>query len=163
MKTSMIGVRAIAIAVLAIIAASDSRAQQPFSDAEIMIVFQRSADSYAFGHRQLERRAQPPAITVEGTLFTPIVADAFRKRIRKAIAGGTCTLPDTVSGDFSVPRVTAPVGEAPGVPACIASRLPPLPDELEYRVAGVALLLVDAHLHIVVDVLHAAFPAPDWP
>jgi hypothetical protein len=49
------------------------------------------------------------------------------------------------------------------VPPCIASVLPPLPNELEYRAAGVALLLADAHVHVVVDVLHAAFPPPATP
>jgi len=155
----MAGVTIAAAAIMAV----DARPQESFGDAQVMIAFQRAADSYAFGHRQRERRAEGPAAGVEGTLFTPIVADAFRKRIRRAIAGGTCSLSDTSSGDLSVPRVNAPVGRAPGVPACIMSALPPLPNELEYRVAGVALLLVDAHLRIVVDVLHAAFPAPDGP
>ena len=163
MKISLIEVCGLAIAGLAIIAVADSRAQVPSGDAAVMVDFQRAADSYAFSHRQLERRAQGPAAGVEGTLFTPIVADAFRKRIRKAIAGEACKLPDTPSGDFSVPRVGTPVAGLTGVPTCIAARLPLLPDELEYRVAGVALLLVDAHLHIVVDVLHAAFPVPDEP
>lgn len=163
MKTSMLGVCGIAIAGLAISAAADSRAQEPFGDAAIMIDFQRAADSYAFSHRQLERRGQGPATGVEGTLFTPIIADAFRKRIRKAIASEACTLPDTASGDFSVPRVGTTVAGASGVPPCMASMLPPLPGELEYRAAGVALLLVDARLQIVVDVLHAAFPPPEWP
>jgi len=163
MKISLIGVCGLAIAGLAIIAVADSRAQEPFGDAVVMIDFQRAADSYAFNHRQVERRVGKPIAGVEGALFTPIVSDAFRKRIRRATAGGACKLPDTAIRDFSVPRVNAPVDSSPGVPACIASILPPLPEELEYRVAGVALLLVDAHLHIVVDVLHAAFPAPDGP
>ena len=45
-------------------------------------------------------------------------------------------------------------------PSCIATMLPGLPTELEYRVSGIALLLIDAHLAIVVDVLHAAFAQP---
>lgn len=154
----MVGVTMAAAAILVA-----EPAQEGFGDAQVIIEFQRAADSYAFSHRQLERRAQGPAAGVEGTLFTPIVVDAFRKRIRRATAGGACKLPDTAIRDFLVPRVNAPLDREPLVPACIASVLPPLPNELEYRVAGVALLLVDAHLHIVVDVLHAAFPAPDWP
>jgi hypothetical protein len=165
MKISLTGMCAIAIAgVMILTAATESRAQDnPFYDAAIMINFQRATDSYAFTHRQRERHGEWPAAGVEGTLFTPIVSDAFRKRIRRATAGGACKLPDTAIRDFSVPRVNAPVDSSPGVPACIASMLPRLPEELEYRVAGVALLLVDAHLHIVVDVLHAAFPVPDEP
>jgi hypothetical protein len=36
--------------------------------------------------------------------------------------------------------------------------LPRLPDELEHRARGVALVLVDTHANLIVDVLHAAFP-----
>ena len=160
MKINLSGV-CLAIATLAIAAVADGRAQEPYGDASVMIDFQRGVDSYAFSHRQLERRGEGAAIGAEGALFTPLVADAFRKRIRRAIAGA-CRVSDTAILDFSVPRVNMRV-DAPPVPACVAAVLPPLPDELEYRVAGVALLLVDAHLHIVVDVLHAAFPAPASP
>jgi hypothetical protein len=38
--------------------------------------------------------------------------------------------------------------------------LPRLPDELQYRAVGVALILVDTHANLVVDVLHAVFPPP---
>ena len=160
MKIVRTGICAAAIAGVAIIAAANTAAQGPFGDAEIMIGFQRAADSYAFGHRQLDRRAEGPVTTVEGALFTPIVADAFRKRIRRVTAGGACKVSDAAIHDFSVPRSNAPAAATPAVPACIVAVLPPLPEELEYRVRGVALLLVDAHLHIVVDVLHAAFPPP---
>ena len=162
MKISLTGMCAIAIAgVIIVTAATESRAQESFGDAAVMLEFQRAADSYAFSHRQLERRGEGAASRAEGTLFTPLVADAFRKRIRRA-AAGACKMSDTAILDFSVPRVNMRV-DAPPVPECVASVLPPLPDELEYRVAGVTLLLVDAHLHIVVDVLHAAFPAPATP
>ena len=161
MNISLSGVCGLAIAGLAIIAVADSRAQESFGDAAVIVEFQRAADSYAFTHRQLERRGEGADIRAEGALFTPLVADAFRKRIRRA-AAGACQVSDTAILDFSVPRVNMRV-DAPPVPECVASVLPPLPDELEYRVAGVALLLVDAHLHIVVDVLHAAFPAPATP
>ncbi len=39
--------------------------------------------------------------------------------------------------------------------------LPELPSELEYRVVGRDLVLLDAGLNLTVDVLEAAFP-PDW-
>lgn len=161
MNIKLSGVCGLAIAGLAIIGVADSRAQESFGDAAVMLEFQRAADSYAFSHRQLERRGEGAAIGAEGTLFTPLVADAFRKRIRRA-AAGACKVSDTVILDFSVPRVNMRV-DAPPVPDCVRSVLPPLPDELDYGVAGVALLLVDAHLHIVVDVLHAAFPVSASP
>jgi hypothetical protein len=37
--------------------------------------------------------------------------------------------------------------------------LPKLPPELEYRSMGVALMVIDVHAGLVVDVLHGAFPA----
>jgi hypothetical protein len=40
----------------------------------------------------------------------------------------------------------------------VSSVLPRLPEELEYRVASVALILLDTHANMVVDVLHGAFP-----
>lgn len=160
MKTLLIGLCGLVIAGLAIVAGADSRAQESFGDAQAMVEFQRAADAYAFSHRQVERRGQGSAARIEGTLFTPVVSDAFRKRIRAATAGGACAVPEPASGDFTVPRVNAPVGGASVVPPCITAKLPPLPAELEYRMAGAALVLADAHLRIVVDVLHAAFPQP---
>jgi hypothetical protein len=161
MKISLIGVCGLAFAGLAIIAAADNRAQGAWGDAQVMIEFQRGADAYAFSHRQVERRGEAPPARVEGALFTPRVADAFRKRIWTAMNLQGCELPRGAGNDFVVPRVNTRIDGAPAVPSCIAAVLPPLPTELEYRAAGVALVLADAHLHIGVDVLHAAFPAPD--
>lgn len=156
MKMSLIGVCGVAIAILAIAGAADTRAAQPFGDTQAMIEFQRAADAYAFSHRQVDRRGAAPPARAEGTLFTPAVSDAFRKRIRAATSRQGCE-PPSAGSDFAVPRVNTRLEGAPALPACIAAVLPPLPTELEYRIAGVALLLADAHLHIVVDVLHAAF------
>jgi hypothetical protein len=129
---------------------------QPLPETRALVEFQRAADSYAFTHRQTERRgAAPPAMT-EGTLFTPMVSAVFRSRIQSARAAG-CAVPGA-GADYAVPRVNDPTAGSAGVPPCIAAALPRLPAELEYRMAGVALLLADAHLHIVIDVLHAAFP-----
>lgn len=135
-------------------------AQTSFMDEQAIVQFQRAADSYAFAHRQTERRGAVLTDLVEGALFTPPVANAFRSRVRSALANG-CVLPDP-GADFSVPRVnTATIGTAI-VPPCIVAALPKLPAELEYRMSGIALVLGDAHLHIVVDVLHAALPRRDY-
>lgn len=147
------------LAPFMMLSAVGAGAQTSFADEQAILQFQRAADSYAFAHRQTERRGAVPTTLVEGTLFTPAAANAFRSRIRSALASG-CVLPDP-GADFSVPRVnTATTGTAV-VPPCIAAALPKLPAELEFRLSGVALVLADAHLHIVVDVLHAAFPRRD--
>ena len=146
--------RAIATLVLIVSlpAALHSRDQ---ADQSVMLQFQRAADSYAFQHRQTERRGAPPAPLVEGAFFTPAVAAEFRNRLRAAgcePAGGQ---------ESVVPRVNSSTEGTGPLPSCMSAALPKLPPELEYRAAGVALILADAHLHIVVDVLHAALSRRD--
>jgi hypothetical protein len=150
--------RVIAIAVLALVPPVAAQARQPM-DAAVIVQFQRAADSYAFHHRQTERRAAPPAPLVEGAFFTPMVAAAFRDRIRTS----GCEIPQGSASESAVPRLNQSSEGAGPLPQCLSAVLPALPAELEYRVSGVALLLADAHLHIVVDVLHAAFPQPAAP
>ena len=139
------------------LAVATGGAQVPVTDDAAVVQFQRAADSYAFSHRQTDRRGGAPASLVEGALFTPQVAAVFRSRIRSALRG-SCTL--QAAADAVVPRVNAPV-EGTALPPCLTAALPALPPELEYRAAGVALVLTDAHRHIVVDVLHAALPQRD--
>ena len=138
--------------VLALVANATIESRQ-HPDAGVMAQFQRAADSYAFQHRQAERRGAALTPFVEGAFFTPQVASAFRDRIRRS----GCKVPQA-GGDSVVPRPNDSIeGTSPLAP-CVAEVLPSLPAELEFRARGVALLLADAHLHIVVDVLHAAFP-----
>lgn len=143
--------------VLVLLAVVTGRAQTSVGDREALLQFQRAADSYAFAHRQADRRGGQWS-AAEGALFTPTVAAAMRSRIHEVQARGGCHLPATGTLGFEVPRVNASTQGTSALPACVVAALPPLPPELEYRTAGVALLLADAHLHIVVDVLHAAFP-----
>ena len=150
--------RVAGIVVIALAAHVAVEARQQI-DAAVIVQFQRAADSYAFHHRQAERRAAPPAPLVEGAFFTPLVAAAFRDRIRTS----GCEIPRGSAGDAAVPRPDQSSEGASPLPPCLSAVLPALPAELEYRVSGVALLLADAHLHIVVDVLHAAFPQPAAP
>jgi hypothetical protein len=147
--------RVIAIVVLALVAPVAAQARQQM-DAGVILQFQRAADSYAFHHRQTERRGAPPAPLVEGAFFTPMVAAAFRDRIRTS----GCEIPPGSASDSTVPRLNQSSEGARPLPPCLSAVLPALPAELEYRVSGVALLLADAHLHVVVDVLHGAFPQP---
>jgi len=146
--------------VLMMLTAVAAGAQNAVVDVDAMVQFQRAVDSHAFAHRQAERRGvHPPA--VEGAIFTPTIAAAFRSRIRKVQAG--CSLPVKDSGTFEVPRVNMSTQSTSALPTCVVAVLPVLPQDLEYRSAGVALLLTDARRHVVVDVLHAAFPSPVAP
>jgi hypothetical protein len=146
-----------AIAVIALVAACAPAAYSQ-SDSGAILQFQRAADSYAFAHRRDERRNAAAAPLVEGQFFTPIVAAAFRGRIRAATAAAGCAVAARGEGGSEVPAMNASAARTEPLPSCVASALPRMPEELQYRVAGVALILVDAHRNVVVDVLHAAFP-----
>ena len=151
--------RVVAIVALALLVPPVAVQARQQMDPAAIVQFQRAADSYAFHHRQADRRGAPPAPLVEGAFFTPIVAAAFRDRIRKS----GCEMPQGSAGDSAVPRPNESSEGTRPLPPCLSAVLPALPAELEYRTSGVALLLADAHLHIIVDVLHAAFPRPASP
>ena len=138
-----------------LVCAAAARAQAPFDEQRVIVEFQRAADAYAFGHRQTERRGNPMTLAVEGAFFTPQAAAVFRSRIQSALARGGCMV---TAASGVVPRINGGLDGTAEVPPCIVGVLPRLPDELQYRSAGVALILADAHLKVVVDVLHAAFP-----
>jgi hypothetical protein len=165
---------AIAVSVAAVVCAAPSIARsQDFGDAAAIIQFQRSVDSYAFQHRQVQRRlgervdqqamaigmraARPMA--AEGEFFTPIIAAAFHNRIAFALRAPSCGFVTSNPASSEVPRVGILALKAQPLPSCLLGVLPHLPEELEYRAVGVVLILVDTHANTVVDVLHGAFPA----
>ena len=147
--------RIVSIVALMLAASVTAPQAQQTMDAAVIVQFQRAADSYAFQHRQTERRGAAPAPLVEGAFFTPQVAAAFRSRIQRSGCENS-----QGSAASAVPRPNGSTEGTSALPPCLSAVLPALPPELEYRASGVALLLTDAHLHIVVDVLHAAFPQP---
>ena len=61
-----------------------------------------------------------------------------------------------------VPQVNAriPAGRNTRPWPALLAALPALPHELEYRVVGLALVLVDVHADLVLDVLKDALPPP---
>ncbi len=149
-------------------------AQDMFADTRAVVEFQRAADSYAFLHRQMERRlglahrrAGKPIDVIESTelaaaiiaerskasegmLFTPGVVMMFRQ-----VAGRASRVPGCDPGELRIGRLgNVPHRQFGGdraprpVNPCIADALPALPDELEYRSAGTVLLLVDGHANL---------------
>lgn len=112
---------------------------------------------------QFERRE-----AAAGDIFDPEVGDFFRARL--AIVGRAAGLEPTfdvspvVDEDAvactTTPAVNSKLGWAAGVPITepVARALPALPVELEYRVAGRTLVLVDVAANLVVDVLLDAMP-----
>lgn len=94
-----------------------------------------------------------------GDLFGAEIAAAIRTRIASALRAQGCTGPTIGSGkDRAVPRFNQATSSAIPLPPCVAGALPRLPEELEYRSVGATLLLVDAHVSLVVDILEDAFP-----
>lgn len=162
----------IAQRLLVLVEGESARSQESFGDAVAIIQFQRSVDSYAFQHRQVQRRlgeaadqkalaaamraARPSA--ADGDFFTQIIAAAFHARISTALRTQGCkTAALDGSASNEVPRVGAlAIGLHP-VPGCLLRVLPQLPEELEYRATGVVLVLIDTHAKTIVDVLHGAF------
>lgn len=105
------------------------------------------------------REARP--IAHEGEIFAPAVANAFRARIAYAIRTANTPMPVARPDDeeFAIDvHDTLPwwIGDRPWI--AIARVLPDLPPELEYRVVGRHLVLVDVQAHLVVDVLRNALP-----
>jgi hypothetical protein len=153
-------------------------ALQMFADTRAIVEFHRATDSYAFVHRQAERRitmahrkANDPLDIRAGELakaivaeraqargmnfFTPAVVAVFRELAASAVHGG-CDAGELRTGVWELSHeVNSPATGSKPIATCIAKVLPDLPDELEYRSAGTVLLLVDHHANLVVDVLPA--------
>jgi hypothetical protein len=75
------------------------------------------------------------------------LAEAFRRRAERPV-------PDPVINEIYSMDVADPV------PGPILQRLPPLAEDVEYRVVNADLILWDIHAEIVVDVLPEAFLSP---
>jgi hypothetical protein len=103
-----------------------------------------------------------------GALFTPAVADVLIRRLERAFTVMGLTADQAVlamrHGYRALPelrvndRVEA-VRHRRMWPALVAA-LPPLPDELQYRLVGRDLVVIDLHADLVVDILKDALPAP---
>jgi nucleotide-binding universal stress UspA family protein len=159
-----------------LLTAAGAIAQPSFPDVAPIVAFQRAADSYAFMHRQVERRlgfahrragteietidGDQLAATIRtmrsrtspGELFTLSAAAAISGLIVRAWRDG-CDIGELQSGTWQVLRVNGPATITQALNPCIVSALPGLPPELEFRSAAGVLVLVDTHADLVVDVL----------
>lgn len=143
-------------------------AQVRFSDTDAIIHFQRTVDSYAFLHRQIERRlgmihhgapgsdamavamreARPFAMS--GALLAPDIAAVIRLVLTRAARADGCG-PPPLRG--RTPHVHDRADNTEALPPCLLDALPRLPVELEFRWSGDALVLVDTHAGLVVDLI----------
>jgi hypothetical protein len=102
----------------------------------------------------------------EGDIFAP-AAGEIRRRVRYALRANGIEvhdlllemIHDTEDGARS-PAVNEAFSWALGnlMPAVVIDALPPLPDEMQYRLVGGHLVLVDIHAGLVVDILRQALP-----
>ena len=151
-----------AVAMTAVVLSGEAR---QFSDVRAVVDLQRAADSYAFLHRRVERSlavVTPEALAAaiqaarpagQQRLFTPAVALAIRQAVTRVVRGG-CD-----AGGLDQPQSTAAeygsAAETRSLAPCVAAALPSLPEEIEFRSAGGALVIVDSQAALVIDVLEA--------
>ena len=111
-------------------------------------------------------RAERPEAR-QGDLFTPALAAALRVRIDQVLRVHGFTAADVLAEGTEGPdpsmftlRVN---GSFPWVLShamfpCLTGALPPLPPELQYRMVGADLMLIDVHASLIVDILPNAMP-----
>ena len=97
-------------------------------------------------------RLDVPGAPREGEIFVPEVASLFRRRLAAVTLGSRDATPQLAV----MVGVRLGVGRGARLPKPMAAVLPALPDELEYRIVGRDLVLVDVRAHLVVDALR------DW-
>ena len=104
----------------------------------------------------------------QGDIFTPSVARLFRDLITKALAGQDAQamlrdLFEEQPTEYAFhPRVYEqyPDWATHEMPLILLLRLPPLPDDIEYRLVDHDLVVWDIDADLIVDVLPGAFSRP---
>jgi len=101
----------------------------------------------------------------QGALFTPEVQRVIRDILARLFQGPDRAKLRNSIMDENPGRIKLTInGRYPDVvplanmPAAVLKAMPPLPEELEYRFVGDALILLDAHAHIVVDYFDRVLP-----
>lgn len=102
----------------------------------------------------------------QGDFFTPALAPMLRASIDDALRANDLTAADVINAgrvdriDYEriVLRVngTFPWLLSVAMLPCVIGALPPLPPELQYRIVGADLLLLDVHASLIVDILPSA-------
>ena len=183
-------VSVLALLVVPALALAAQRTAPAVSDAEYLVMsrFLTAADAYVVLHHRLfdplseefmclsedsiavlnaladvPREARPASR--EGDIFSPDVADLFRRRIAATLQAYEYN-PADVLAEMDVEELLAPpvpVNEA--LPRGIglmmpwlAGALPVLPEELAYRLVGRDFVLIDVQSNMVVDVIRAVLP-----
>jgi TonB family protein len=101
-----------------------------------------------------------------GDIFTPPIAAAVRAAIASGCDGRFGDLRRTTQEELDTPLPVLAVNDRwpigvplPTMPPDVLEALPPLPETLEYRFLGSALVLRDIDANVVVDLVRDAIPA----
>jgi hypothetical protein len=180
-------VSVLALLVVPALALAAQRTAPAASDADYVVMspFLTAADAYVVQHHRLfeplsEEFMCLPADSIallnaladvarsaprEGDIFSPDVADLFRRRIAATLQAYEYN-PADVLAEMDVEELVAPpvlVNEA--LPRGIGlmmpwltGALPVLPEELAYRLVGRDFVLIDVQSNMVVDVIRAVLP-----
>ena len=107
----------------------------------------------------------------QGDFITPALAPIFRERIAASLAEHGLSPADVladeaaegIDGTFIPLNVndSFPWRYATAMLPCLIQALPALPDELQYRIVGYTLVLVDVHASLIVDLLPDALAATE--
>lgn len=102
----------------------------------------------------------------QGDFFTPWLAPVLRTRINESLIEHGFTSEDIRFAEWldginpSAARLavngTFPWALGSAMFPCVIAALPPLPPELQYRVVGNTLVLIDTHASLIVDLLPRA-------
>jgi hypothetical protein len=102
----------------------------------------------------------------QGDFFTPALAPELRVRINEALLADDFTADDVIRAGrvdgIDYQRVALRVnGTFPWILGtamfpCVIQALPELPPELQYRIVGTDLVLIDIHASLIVDILPSA-------
>ena len=98
-----------------------------------------------------------------GDIFTPAIARAFQKALRKVDDSTWADIADDNPGEFSK-RINASYPEDKPystVPPNILAILPKLPDDMEYHFLGRHLILLDTRASVIVDWIPMAIQCSD--
>jgi hypothetical protein len=161
------------IVVVAVFAVATEAAAQPVAgmpgETAALARFDAAVASYLRAHRfpdpvDLEALCLPegalnagprfdePPIPTEGAVFTADVDAMLRTRIA-ALGLPAPTTRTRAGGVAAGDRLTA--GRTALVPKALAAVLPEVPADLDYRLAGADLVLVDLRTNVVIDLLRA--------
>lgn len=113
-------------------------------------------------------RARRPDARV-GDLFSFDVRRTFRKTIARALTDHQIAVDDLIAAITSEIVAGAPAVKVnqpfpwqlgAAMPPCVLAALPSLPQELQYRLVGHDLILIDLDANLVIDILPEAIPRP---